>query len=73
MDTNSKYLNNILVYLKLMKMIFSIYLILRIKVLSCSFFGGIKDKIFGVDGGKYFIKELQNKYPNKNFKGIRFE
>ena len=38
-----------------------------------SFFGGIKDKIFGVDGGKYFIKELQNKYPNKKFNGIKFE
>lgn len=38
-----------------------------------NFFGGIKDQVFGVGGGKYFLKELNEKYPDTDFSGINFE
>ena len=38
-----------------------------------SLFGSIKTQIFGMSGGKYFIKELKQKYPENDFSEINFE
>lgn len=38
-----------------------------------SFFGSVKDSIFGWAGGKYFLKELSDKYPEIDYSNIHFE